>query len=177
MFPRGMFCCIVTILTQDLRKFTIMENEQYMHKNLIVFQDGNQNYLILSDKINFMTIDLHQSESQNQYNLLQEIHCELLQTLQKACEKMKLNYQFDFGFACQEKICQENYDKEGTAAIAIVEFEHNFCPKMMCCKSCSNSVSLSYNQLLWFIPLNVLNVLKTEVSVLLHKLIYVHNKF
>ena len=28
MFPRGMFCCIVTLLTQNLRKFTIMENEQ-----------------------------------------------------------------------------------------------------------------------------------------------------
>ena len=146
-----------------------------MYKNLIVFQDGNQNYLILSDKINFMTVDVYQNEAQSQCNLLQEIHCELLQTLQKACEKMKLNYQFEFGFACQEKICQENYDKESATAIAIVELEHNFCPKLLCCKSCSKSVSLSYNQLLWFIPLNALNVLKTEVSVLLHKLIYICN--
>ena len=164
MFPRGMFCCIVTLLTQNLRKFTIMENEQYMYKNLIVFQDGNQNYLILSDKINFMTVDVCQNEAQNQYNMLQEIYCELLQTLQKACEKMKLNYQFEFGFACQEKICQENYGKESTTAIAIVELEYNFCPERMCCKSCRKFVPLSYNQLLWFIPLNVLNVLETKVS-------------
>ena len=167
LFPRGMFCCIVTLFTQNQRNFTIMENNKYMYKNLIVFQDGNQNYLVLSDKISYMTIDVYQQKVLNQYNLLQEIHCELLQTLQNACEKMKLNHQFEFGFACQEKTCQEKYSKESTIAIAIVELEYNFCPKVMCCKSCSKSVSLNYNQLLWFIPLNVLNVLKTEVSILL----------
>ena len=167
LFPRGMFCCIVALFTQDQRNFMIIENNQYMHKNLIVFQDRNQNYLILCDKINYMTIDVYQLKVQNPYNLLQEVHCEFLQILQNACENMKLNYQFEFGFACQEKICQEKNSKESTIAIAVVEFEHNFCPNMMCCKSCSKSVSLHYNQLLWFIPFNVLNVLKTEVSILL----------
>ena len=59
LFPRGMFCCIVT-LTQDKGKFTIMENSDYMYKNLIVFQDENENYtyFILSDKLNYMTIDV-----------------------------------------------------------------------------------------------------------------------
>ena len=166
LFPRGMFCCIVALFTQHQRKFKIMESNEYMYKNLIVFQDVNQNFLILCDKINYMTIDVHQQKQHNQYNLLQEIHCELLQTLQNACEKMKINYHFEFGFACQEKICQQKYSKESIIAIAVVELEHNFCPKVMCCKSCSKSVPLSYNQLLWFIPLNVLNVLHTEVIIL-----------
>ena len=166
LFPRGMFCCIVALFTQYQRKFKIMESNEYVYKNLIVFQDVNQNFLILCDKINYMTIDVYQQKEYNQYNLLQEVHCELLQTLQNACEKMKINYHFEFGFACQEKICQQKYSKESIIAIAVVELEHNFCPKVMCCKSCSKSVPLSYNQLLWFIPLNVLNVLHTEVIIL-----------
>ena len=112
-----------------------------------------------------MTVDVYQKEVQNQYNQLQiqEIHCELLQTLQKVCKKMKLNYQFEFGFACQKSICQEKYSKESTTAIAIVDLDFNFCPKVMCCKSCKMNVSLNYNQLLWFIPSTVLDVLKGEV--------------
>ena len=163
LFPRGMFCCIVTMLTQD-QKFMIRESSQYMHKNLIVFQDKNQNCLILSDKINYMTVDVYQKKVQNENNLLQEIHCELLQILQKVCVKMKLNYQFEFGFACRKETCQVKYSKESTIAIAIVELEHNFCPKVMCCKSCGELVPLNYNQLLWFIPFDVLDLLKKEVS-------------
>ena len=76
---------------------------------------------------------------------------------------MKLNYQFEFGFACQKSICQERYSKESTTAIAIVDLDFNFCPKVMCCKSCKMIESLNYNQLLWFIPSTVLDVLKGEV--------------
>ena len=164
LFPRGMFCCIVT-LTQEQRKFTILENKDYMYKNLIVFQDRKENYLILSDKLNYMTVDVYQKEVQNQYNQLQiqKIHCELLQTLQKVCKKMKLNYQFEFGFACQISTCQEKCNKESTTAIAVVDLDFNFCPKVMCCKSCKMNGPLNYNQLLWFIPLTVLDVLKAEV--------------
>ena len=78
--------------------------------------------------------------------------------------KNELNYQFEFGFACQKETCQVKYSKESTLAIAIVELEHNFCPKVMCCKSCGKPVSLNYNQLLWFIPFDVLDLLKKEVS-------------
>ena len=166
LFPRGMFCCIVT-LTQHQGKFTIIENNDYMYKNLIVFQDENENYLILSDMLNYMTIDVYQKEVQSQHNLLQGIHCELLQTLKKVCKQMKLNYQFEFGFACQKEACQEKYSTESTTAIASVELELNFCPKVMRCKSCKKYVPLSYNQLLWFIPIKVLDVLKAEVSIML----------
>ena len=167
LFPRGMFCCIVT-LTQYRRKFMIMESKDYMYKNLIVFQDENGNYLLLSDKLNYMTIDVYQSEVQNQYNLLQDIHCELLQTLRNVCEKMKLNYQFEFGFACQVEKCKNTCSKESTTSIAIIELLGlNLCPQKMYCKTCKKYMPLNYNQLLWFIPLEVLKVLKAEVSILL----------
>ena len=164
LFPRGMFCCIVT-LTQEQGKFTILENKDYKYKNLIVFQDRKGNYLMLSDKLDFMTVDVYQKEVQNQYNQLQiqEIHCELLQTLQEVRKKMKLNHQFEFGFPCQISTCQEKCSKESTTAIAIVDLELNFCPKVMCCKHCKMNVPLNYNQLLWFIPSTVLDVLKGEV--------------
>ena len=114
-----------------------------------------------------MTIDVYQKKVQNQHNLLQDIHCELLQTLRNVCKKMKLNYQFEFGFACQKETCQEKYSTESTTAIATVELELNFCPKVMRCKSCKKYVPLSYNQLLWFIPIKVLDVIKAEVSIML----------
>ena len=163
LFPRGVFCCLVTLLTQHQKHVKIIKNKQYMYKNLIVFQDKNKNYLILSDKIDYITVDVYQQKLHDQYNLPQEIHRELLETLQTVCTKMKLKYQFEFGFACQEISCQEQISQENTIAIAVVELEHNFCPEVMRCKCCSKSVSLSYNQLLWFIPLKVLNVLTTEV--------------
>ena len=163
LFPRGVFCCLVTLLTQDQKIFKIMESQRCTYKNLIIFQitDENENYLVLCDKINYMTVEVYQ---QNQYNLLQKIHCELLEALQKVCEKMKSDYQFEFGFACQEKICQQGNHKENTTTVAIVELEHNYCPKVMCCKSCGKHIQLKYHQLLWFIPLNVLSILKAEVS-------------
>ena len=163
LFPRGMFCCIMVLLTQAQWNFRIMENNQYMYKNLIGFQDANENYLIMSDKINYITIDIYQQEVHSQDSLLQEINCKLLQTLQKACERMKVSYNFEFGFACQEKICQEKYSTESNIAIAIVKLKHNLCPKLMHCRNCRKSVLLNYNQLLWFIPLNTLHVLKAEV--------------
>ena len=78
---------------------------------------------------------------------------------------MRLNYQFQFGFACQEKSCQEKNSKKDTTTIAIVDVKHSYCPKIMSCTGCSKSVSLSYNQLLWFVPLIVLDVLQSEVSI------------
>ena len=163
LFPRGMFCCLVTLLT---KKQKILENN--MHKNLIVFQkiaDESQNYVILSDKINHMTVELYQ---QNKYNLLHEIYCELTEALQEVCKKMRLNYQFQLGFACQEKNCQEKSSKKDTATVAIVDLGHSCCPKIMSCTGCSKSVTLDYNQLLWFVPLKVLDVLQSGVSIYVH---------
>ena len=163
LFPRGMFCCLVALLTKKQNTFKILENN--MHKNLIIFQkvtDESQNYVILSDKINHMTVELYQ---QNEYNLLHEIYCELAEALQEVCRRMRLNYQFQFGFACREKSCQEKNSKKDTATVAIVDLRHSCCPKIMSCTGCSKSVTLSYNQLLWFVPLKALDVLQSEVSI------------
>ena len=174
LFPRGVFCCLVTLLTQDQKVFKFMESQQCMYKNLIIFQitDENENYLVLCDKINYMTVEVYQ---QNQYNLLQKIHCELLDALQKVCERMKSDYQFEFGFACQEKICQEKNHKENTTTVAIVELEHNYCPEIMCCKGCGKHVPLKYHQLLWFIPSKALSVLKAEVRFIHEVIKNLHN--
>ena len=165
LLPRGMFCCLVTLLAKKQKTFKILENNMY--KNLIVFQkitdeNESQNYLVLSDKINYMTVELYQ---QNQYNLLHKIHYELVEALQEVCKKMRLSYQFQFGLACRTKSCQEKNSKKDTATVAIVDLRHNFCPKMMSCRGCGMSVTLDYNQLLWFIPLKVLDVLQSVVSV------------
>ena len=162
LFPRGMFCCLVTHLTQDQKNFGLLENNQYMYKNMIVFQiifDKNDNYLILSDKINYMTVKLYQ---QYECNLLQKIYCDLLEALQQVCKKMKIYYQFEFGFACPKKSCQEKNSQGKITNIGIVQLKHSFCPTFMQCKDCG-SVQLSYKQLLWFIPLQVVNVFKKEV--------------
>ena len=164
LFPRGMFCSLVTLLTQDQKNFELKKSMQCMFKNLIVFQkitDKTETYLILRDKISFMTIEVYQKEK---FNLLQEIYCDLLEALQEVCERMNLKYQFKFGFACQEKTCEEKNHKDGTTSIAIVKLEYNFCPKAMRCMVCSKSVLLKYDQLLWFVPLKVLDVLQIQVS-------------
>ena len=163
LFPRGMFCCLVTHLTQDQKNFGLLENSQYMYKNMIVFQiitDKNDNYLILSDNVNYMTVKLYQRD---QFNLLQKVYYELLEALQQVCEKMKIYYQFEFGFACPEKSCQKKNNQGKITIIGIVELKHSFCPNVMRCKSCRKSVPLTYNQLLWFIPLPVVNIFITEV--------------
>ena len=158
-FPRGMFCCLVTLLTK--KNFKLLESKEYIYKNLIVFQttssDENQSYIVLSDKISYMTVDLYQHCKNNQ---LQGIHCQLLEALENTCKAMKLNYQFEFGFAsgcCQPKNTEETI-------ITVVQLEYNFCPKLVRCKGCSKCVPLSYDQLLWFIPPIVLNSLQSEVS-------------
>ena len=164
LFPRGMFCCLVTLLAQDQRNFKLLETKQCMYKNLIVFQiigEENESYLILSDKINYMTIEIYQKE---QYNLLQKVYYELLEALQKVCKKLKVNYQFEFGFICSEKICKKKSIQDNIDIIAVVELNYNFCPKVMCCRYCGKSVALSYNQLLWFVPVKVVNTFETEVS-------------
>ena len=38
LFPRGMFCSLVTLLTQDQKNFELIKGRQFMFKNLIVFQ-------------------------------------------------------------------------------------------------------------------------------------------
>ena len=159
-FPRGMFCCLVTLLTKN-KNFKLLESKQYIYKNLIVFQatsnEENQNYLVLWDKISYMTVELYQDYENDQ---LQRIYCELLDSLQNACKAMKLNYLFEFGFASE--CCQPKNTEE--TIIAVVQLEHNFCPKDMCCKGCGICVSLSYDQLLWFIPSKVLKLLQNKVS-------------
>ena len=163
LFPRGMFCSLVTLLAQDQKSFELKKGTQCMYKNLIVFQkvtDKIETYLILHDKITYMTIEVYQKE---QYNLLQEIYYDLLETLQELCEKMNLKYQLKFGFACQEKTCVKK-SKEDTTSVAVVKLEHNFCPKVMCCTVCSKSVPLKHDQLLWFIPLKALDVLQVPVN-------------
>ena len=163
LFPRGMFCSLVTLLAQDQKSFELKKGTQCMYKNLIVFQkntDKTETYLILRDKITYMTIEIYQKE---QYNLLQEIYSDLLEALQEICEKINLKYQLKFGFACQEKTCVKK-SKEDTTSVAVVKLEHNFCPKVMCCTVCSKSVPLKHDQLLWFIPLKVLDVLRVPVS-------------
>ena len=170
-FPRGMFCCLITLLTK--KNFKLLESKQYIYKDLIVFQETsseeNQNYLVLSDKISYMTVELYQDY---EVNLLQRIYCKLLEALQNACKAMKLNYQFEFGFANQSECCQGKITKETATTIAVVQLEHNCCPKDMCCKSCGKCVPLSYNQLLWFIPSMVLNLLQSKVSTYIRT--YVH---
>ena len=159
LFPRGMFCCLVALLAQKKQNFSLVRDKQYMFKNQIVFQitDEHKNYLILSDKINYVTVEIYQ---ENQDNALQRIFCKLLETLKGACKKMKLTFQFEFGFACKERGCQEKSSQVNTTAIATVDCKFNFCPEMMRCKECGKSVLLKYNQLLWFIPSKILNILQ-----------------
>ena len=156
-FPRGVFCCLIALSAKD-KAWKIQFNTVY--KDLVVFQIGhNKEYVILSDKINSISVEIYHDDRdmclQNNHQIL---CCKLFNNLIEVCSNLRLEKGFEFGFLC--KNCQP------LERICSVQLQNPFYPEALYCKECNSSVEMSYNQLVWLIPPNVIHILNKQVSIL-----------
>ena len=145
-FPRGMFCCLVTHLAQSEWKIQV----KHVYKNLITFQVIPNHYVVLFDKISHMAVEMHckkKAFSQGTHDVCDKLY----RSLQKLCEMFQMNYDFKFGFVCED--CQR---------FASVELQYTISTDSVC-KECQKSYQLNRNQLVWFMPPHLL---EAQVSIL-----------
>ena len=153
-FPRGVFCCLIALSAKD-KAWKIQFNTVY--KDLVVFQIGhNKEYIILSDKINSISVEIYHDGDMHSQNSHQVLCCKLFNNLIVVCSNLHLEKSFEFGFLCEnckplERICS-------------VQIQHPFYPEALYCKECNSSAEMSYDQLVWLIPPNVIQKLSKQVS-------------
>ena len=155
LFPRGVFCCLIALSIQKNKTWKLQTNAAY--KDVIVFQiESNREYLILFDKVNYILVEVHHKN-----NLLPNSHqvlcSKLHENLIEVCSKIHLNGDFNFGFLCEN--C------ESSESFASVQVQHPCCPENLLCAVCQHNLKVTYDQLIWFIPPNVLDTLNTKVSI------------
>ena len=154
-FPRGVFCCLIALSAKD-KAWKIQFNTVY--KDLVVFQIGhNKEYIVLSDKINSISVEIYHDGDMDLQNSHQVLCCKLFNNLIVVCSNLHLDKYFEFGFLCEnckplERICS-------------VQIQYPFYPEALHCKECNSSVEMSYDQLVWFIPPNVIHKLSKQVSI------------
>ena len=147
-FPRGVFCCLIALCIKQCKNWTLRPNAAY--KDLVVFQiDSKEEYLILFDKIHYISMEIHHKEE-----LLQENHQVLCHTLYKnlkeVCNTIHLNGEFLFGFLCKEPNCEK---------IAYIQMQYPSCPKTLICSVCEHKSTMTFDQLVWFVPPDVMDVI------------------
>ena len=162
--PRGAFCCLVTLSIQNNGTWTLQNNMAY--KNLVVFQiQSNKEYLILFDKINFIVVEIYHNED-HLINNHQVLCCTLYESLKKVCSKIHLNGEFEFGFLCE--ICQSSENFAG------VQVQQPCFPESLLC-DCGHNPKMTYDQLVWFIPTKITDILNTKVHVYYRAVFVVHS--
>ena len=155
LFPRGVFCCLIALSIQKNKTWKLQTNTAY--KDVVVFQiEGNREYLILFDKVNYILVEVHHKN-----NLLPNSHqvlcSKLHENLIEVCSKIHLNGDFNFGFLCEN--C------ESSESFASVQVQHPCCPENLFCAVCQHNLKVTYDQLIWFIPPSVMDILNTKVSI------------
>ena len=116
---------------------------------MVVFQiDSNEEYLILSDKIHNISVEIHCKKEVIQ-NKHQALCHTLYENLKEVCNTIHLNAEFMFGFLCKEENCKE---------IAYVQVQYPSCPETLLCSVCEHNSRMTYDQLIWFIPLKVIDI-------------------
>ena len=145
-FPRGVFCCLIALSIQKIKNWKLQLNATY--KDLVVFQiEKNKEYLVLSDKIHFISAKIHHKEKlpQNQYHVI----CHTLyKNLKEVCDAIHLDGDFKFGFLCENS--KEHF--------ASVEMQYPCCPETLSCSDCQHTMIMTYDQLVWFVPPKVLDI-------------------
>ena len=152
-FPRGVFCCLIALCINKIRSWKLQYNETY--KDLIVFQiENNDEYLILSDKINYISLQIYCKEdlAQNKHQL---ICCTLYENLKILCDRIHLSGEFKFGFLCEK-------DKK----FANIQEQHPCYPENLLCSDCQHSPRMTYDQLVWFISPKLMDIFK-KVSIVI----------
>ena len=152
--PRGAFCCLVTLSVQNNRTWKLQNNVAY--KNLVVFQiESKKEYLILFDKINYIAVEIHQKEDllPNNHQVLCYTLCE---SLKEVSSKAHLIDKFKFGFLCESCQPAENF--------VAVQVEHPCYSDSLLCTACDHNSKMTYDQLVWFLPPAVTDILNKMVS-------------
>ena len=146
-FPRGVFCCLIALCIKQCKNWTLRPNAAY--KDLVVFQiDSKEEYLILFDKIHYISVEIHHKEKLTQDN--HQVLCHTLyQNLKEVCNTIHLNGEFMFGFLCKEPNCEK---------IAYVQMQYPCCPKTLVCSVCEHKSTMTHDQLKWFVPPEVMYI-------------------
>ena len=156
LFPRGVFCCLIALSIQKNKTWKLQTNAAY--KDVVVFQiESNREYLILFDKINYILVEIHRKD-----NFLPNSHqvlCyKLHENLIEVCSKIHLKEEnFNFCFLCEN--C------ESSESFASVQVQHPRYPENLLCAVCQSNPKMTYDQLIWFIPPNVMDSSNTKVSI------------
>ena len=144
-FPRGVFCCLIALCVKRNMHWKLQVDSSY--KDLVVFQiDSNGEYLILSDKIHYISVEIHRKEKLLQ-NKHQALFCMLYENLKDVCSTIHLDGEFTFGFLCRKETCKK---------FASVQYPYS--PENLLCSVCKYNLRMTYDQLVWFISPNVVDV-------------------
>ena len=145
--PRGVFCCLVVNLARN--GWVVLENATY--KDLIVFQISPTEFFVLVDKIKYIGVEVYLKENQKITISHLSIFLQLHQCLKNTCAQMRIDWNFSFGFAgicsaCTEIACVDCWFME------------------LKCKTCGKTDYMkNYEQLLWFLPPHVTEMIKQQV--------------
>ena len=152
-FPRGVFCCLIALCIKRNKSWKLQSNAAY--KDLVAFQiENNDEFLVLSDKIHYISLQIH-SKEELQQNKHQVLSCILYKNLKEVCMTIHLEGDFKFGFQCKGKKCKK---------FAHVQIQYPYYPENLLCSVCEYNPRMTYDQLIWFIPPKVIDVL-TKVSI------------
>ena len=155
-FPRSVFCCLIALSVQKNKTWKLQTTTVY--KDVVVFQiESNREYLILFDKLKYISVEIHHKEDlppSNHQVLCYKLH----ENLMEVCSKIHLNGDFKFGFLCEK--C------ESGESFASVQVQYPCYPETLLCAVCDHNPKMSYDQLMWFIPPDVMDILNTKVRIL-----------
>ena len=152
-FPRGVFCCLIALCVKKNKSWKLQSNATY--KDLVAFQiENNDEFLVLSDEIHYISLEIH-SKEELQQNKHQVLSCVLYENLKEVCMTIHLEGDFKFGFQCKRKECKK---------FAHVQIQYPYYPENLLCSICEYNPRMTYDQLIWFVPPKVIDVL-TKVSI------------
>ena len=159
-FPRGIFCCLIALFIKKYENWKLRPNAAY--KDLIVFQiDSKKEYVILFDKIHYISVEIHHKEKLLQNN--HQVICHTLyKNLKEVCNTINLNGDFMFGFLCKEPNCEK---------IAYIQMQYPCCPKTLLCSACEHKSTMTDDQLEWFVPPEVMDIIY-KVSSYIYMCVY-----
>ena len=156
-FPRSVFCCLIALSMQKNETWKLQTTTAY--KDVVVFQiENNREYLILFDKLNHISVEIHHKEDlppSNHQVLCYKLHENLIEV----CNKIYIYGDFKFGFLCEK--CESG---ESFASVQ-VQYPYMYYPETLLCAVCDHNPKMNYDQLMWFIPPNVVDILNTKVRI------------
>ena len=154
-FPRGMFCCLIALCVKRNINWKLQPDSAY--KDLVVFQiDSDEEYLILSDKIHYISAKIHLKEVL-QENKHQVLFCMLYENLKEVCNAIHLDGEFTFGFLCKKENCKK-----------FASVQHPYSPEKLLCSACKYNPRMTYDQLAWFISPKVVDIFNKVIATHLH---------